>query len=691
MASSLRLPMICATAWERVITSQYALLCGSHYRHQPGESEYTISSVLWLKCAQSGCLWCLFLANQYLKALKRQTDEWPIEKVHVQFCAGPNCMPVVECGIYPRSAIVTVNGLKRTYELYTIKGDPAAKWITRRTLIPHVGWPYALDLAKAYIEECIRDHPECRAITPHPIGSAPLPSRLVDCSDPNCLHIVEPAPGTGGRYIALSYVWGAEAPCYRTTKANLSSYKIKIDSTILPQTIHDAIHVTRALGVRFLWIDGLCIIQDSEGDKYHELEHMRDVYRHAFLTIDAGSAASVSEGFLQNRRIHPKGATILPFICPRDPGGTFGQGEPTREAQIGMVYWVCMNGLGHYPMSFYTESDSLSLRDGKPTAHTAQRGWCLQERLLSTRSLIFTTQTLQFRCHSLTQNVGGAHHDDSNDVPRLPNAIFHPNQHVARGSGEWNHIHGRWLKIVEDYSCRKLSDPSDKLTAISALAEMFAPILGPEYAAGLWRRTLLEDLLWEPQSSDSGSSRPRSSHPSGYRAPSWSWASADAPVRFWSNTAGVPLAELVENTLILQNEKLPFGRVIGGSLVLSASLWQCRQTGHHGDEIEFEIHPYSSFAPKPFTCTARISYKEDVAVKELWIIPIMQIGIMYNTMQGLVVTREAVDVWRGAEVGPRRQGLGEVYRRVAICSFGDLTAKSEYMVHGIPRVNIELV
>ncbi|KAJ8489943.1 hypothetical protein ONZ51_g2648 [Trametes cubensis] len=555
----------------------------------------------------------------------------------------------------------------------------------RRTLIPHVGWPYALALAKTAIEECIRDHPECQAVTPYPIGAAPLPSRLVDCSDPNCFRIVEPGPGTGvsGPYIALSYVWGEKAPRYRTTKSNLSSYKVRIDGAILPQTIHDAIHVTRTLGVNFLWIDGLCIIQDSEGDKHHELERMRDVYRHAFLTIDAGSAASVSAGFLEDRQIHPQGATVLPFVCPRLPGGRVDC--LTRDVQVGMVYWVHLPRLGHCPMSYFTESDSLCPSDGKPTTHTAQRGWCLQERLLSTRSLIFTTQTLQLRCHSLTQNIGGAHHDDSNDVPRLPYAVFHPDQHIARGSDERNNTHGRWLKIVEDYSFRKLSDPSDKLTAISALAEMFAPILGPDYVAGLWRRTLLEDLLWESQSS--GLASPDPGFSSGYRAPSWSWASIDGPVRFWHNTTGVPIAEVVECTLLLRNKQLPFGPVVSGSLVFSASLLRCRRSGRYDIEVDADTASYPSLTLSRFTCTANFDYEDDDAVREIWIIPLMQVGIFYNTMQGLVVTREKVDAWGGAAAAESR----DVFRRVAICSFGDFSVKSEWMGQGLPRVNIELV
>ncbi|KAI0653355.1 heterokaryon incompatibility protein-domain-containing protein, partial [Cubamyces menziesii] len=364
-------------------------------------------------------------------------------------------------------------------------------------------------------------------------------------------------------YTALSYVWGKRSPGYRTTKANLSFYKVRIDPAILPQTILDAIHVTRALGISLLWIDGLCIVQDSTKDMHHELARMRDVYRHAFLTIDAGSAASVSEGFLQDRQPLHKPDAFLPFICP--PGAEEAD-RSTQDAQVGMVYLVSNSP------EYCTISDTQKPIAREYTSHTVRRGWCLQERLLSTRSLIFTTETLQLRCHTHTQNVGGAHHDGRGDLPLLPDAIFHPDSYVAHESDEWEDTHGRWKEIVEDYSGRELSNSSDKLTAISGLAEMFSPILRSSYVAGLWcHDTLLHDLLWRPRYPP----RPRTS---GYCGPSWSWASSNGEV-LWHDEPdissviakpwnGGPLAEVVECTVDLENQNLPFGPVAGGSLIL---------------------------------------------------------------------------------------------------------------------------
>jgi hypothetical protein len=123
----------------------------------------------------------------------------------------------------------------------------------------------------------------------------------------------------------------------------------------LPETIKDAIKVTRALGIQFLWVDALCIIQEGEDeDKIREIGVMGRLYKNAAITIFAASARSVSEGFLQNR---PTPTIIsLPLACP---DGRQGIVQLTLEATHNFMY----------PLN--------------------TRGWTLQESLLSPRKLIY--------------------------------------------------------------------------------------------------------------------------------------------------------------------------------------------------------------------------------------------------------------------------------------------------------------
>ncbi|KAJ8489004.1 hypothetical protein ONZ51_g3227 [Trametes cubensis] len=544
-----------------------------------------------------------------------------------------------------------------------------APLIEGRVRIPHVGSPAVLSLAKECVEDCMRNHERCRAITRHRVDSPPLPRRLIDCSNPLRVRIVDTSRGSVPRqpYVALSYVWGpSEFQPHRTTAHNLATYlKDGIDPMDLPQTLRDAIYVTRALGVRFLWTDSLCIIQDSLKDMHHELAWMRNVYRYAYLTIDAASSASAAEGFLEQRRpLDSK--NVIPFLCPQPPSG---------EAKIGRLYLRELDSKGPQPADIVTRGV-----DASHQSHTSKRAWCLQEMLLSTRCLVFTSETLQLRCHSTTQNVGGASHDPKGDPPRLPDATFHPDLLVERGSDRWRTTWQTWYDIVGNYSCRSLSNSSDKLIALSGLAELFARALGSDYIAGLWRITLPGDLLWKTRIPSDGSLPHR---PQGYCAPSWSWASVDGPVyqTLCYNSdegpqAGECIVEVVGFTVLLQNKNLPFGPVIGASLVLRTMLLRVRrhsvpkdgaitrstivaalepiQPPQHGHkEPGVELSGYIQF-----DCA------DDVNLHQLWIIPVWRQSCWpLLAFDGLLVTRADTVVWPSAGA----VGTVDIYRRVGFC------------------------
>ncbi|KAJ8456691.1 hypothetical protein ONZ51_g11976 [Trametes cubensis] len=179
----------------------------------------------------------------------------------------------------------------------------------------------------------VKNHERCRSLE----DRIPLPTRLIDCSDPLCPRIIETKDlNTCDPYIALSYVWG-EAQPHRTTTDNLPSYMKSLDIALLPQTVRDAIRITHTLGVQYLWIDSLCIIQDSREDKHRELTKMRDVYLHAWLTIDAGNANRVSQGFLHDGQ--PLSESGIPLLCPPRADG----GSP----QVGSFY-ILRHGPEHY-------------------------------------------------------------------------------------------------------------------------------------------------------------------------------------------------------------------------------------------------------------------------------------------------------------------------------------------------------
>ncbi|KAJ8457650.1 hypothetical protein ONZ51_g11399 [Trametes cubensis] len=316
------------------------------------------------------------------------------------------------------------------------------------------------------------------------IGRAPLPSRLADCF------------GVQGTYVALSYVWG-EDQSHRTTEGNLHTYIDGIHPEQLPQTTGDAIFVIHVLGYRFLWVDSLCIVQDSLDDKHQELRTMRNVYRRAVLTTNAttGSASKVSDGFLQVRQPFHR-AEALPFISPCSI-----QGRNGSSLRVGTIYLARIRICARARDSVVTAHNPCGCQweTRLDTGQTGCRAWCLQESLMSCRSLVFTANTIHLRCQTATQTVGGTYHATALDPTRLPDLLLSPDPRRARvsySSQDLTQVHQAWRMIVQDYTRRALSEPSDKLIACAGLAEEFARVLRSEYLAGLWSDSLFEDLLW---------------------------------------------------------------------------------------------------------------------------------------------------------------------------------------------------
>lgn len=188
-----------------------------------------------------------------------------------------------------------------------------------------------------------------------------LPTRLVQLH-PNGIRLVETPTGKKGIYTALSHCWGS-AQTSKTTASTLKSFSQNIDVLHLPKSFQDAILITRKLGIAYIWIDSLCIIQDSAGDWHREASRMENYYSNCFLNISALSARDSNVGFLNRRKLAP-------------------------DVQL---------------------QDDLRLRHASRPWGTvfynsplSQRAWVLQERLLSNRVLHFGDEELFWECSTLS-------------------------------------------------------------------------------------------------------------------------------------------------------------------------------------------------------------------------------------------------------------------------------------------------
>lgn len=205
-----------------------------------------------------------------------------------------------------------------------------------------------------------------------------MPTRVIDVSsNPPQLHACQ---GVSEPYVALSYCWGQGPRQLVTTASNLQSHVQGLEPQSLSQTVRDAIVITKQLGLKYLWIDELCIVQDSTEDKVQELGQMHEIYKQAYFTICAARAESCHEGFLGSRNIFSLDGSIpisLEYHC----------GQHGLSATVLLV-----ERKGN--LTFSSNHDPRSKAQQDPIH---ERGWTLQEVLLSPWLLFFAKTQLFFR------------------------------------------------------------------------------------------------------------------------------------------------------------------------------------------------------------------------------------------------------------------------------------------------------
>lgn len=447
--------------------------------------------------------------------------------------------------------------------------DPAAPEIVAREPVRDVGSPRGFSLAMECLQDCISNHPTCPKIN----LDTHLPTRAIDCSDPS-----HPRLSIGQDvimpYVALSYVWGGLQPNSTTTK-NIEAYTAGIDIELVPKTIQDAIQATNKFGLRYLWVDSFCIIQDSADDKKKELTQMSRIFHDAYFTIIASRAESAFAGFLHNCPLPAKPPPRLPFW--------------SQDGRVGVV--------STQPM-FTTYNAS-----GEPVT---KRAWCLEERLLSARKFVYASDTLHYHCQSAVTSIGDALSGPRN-AEKLPDLMFVPDAavgaHVASWvHGQWRELEFAWGDVIQDYTARAVTKPEDKLTALAGVVEQFDRVWHPNslngwdtngrteikrrYLAGLWEHSLMHNLLWARQEGTP------SLRPYQYIAPSWSWASIHGEISLYMNSiylddpGYLKSCEILACDVTVEDEHLPYGRVQSGVLKICAKMVPTtRAEGSYTSEI----------------------------------------------------------------------------------------------------------
>jgi hypothetical protein len=305
-----------------------------------------------------------------------------------------------------------------------------------------------------WITECLDKHKQCSSSY-----TADLPTRVIDVgqSRTSTLRLVENTRNEidsvgSTRYISLSHCWGKARPATTLVKSNHQQWLNGFPLESLPKLFIDAVRVTRKCGVRYLWIDSLCIIQDDADDWQRESAAMAAVYENAHINIAAASATDSTVGLYIDELLP---SHVTKFTMPPHLDGirTVSVRAPLNRP----------NRLKDSPLH--------------------KRGWVLQESILSPRTVYFTDDQMHWKCRSEYQTEDGI--GSWGGILNLSSYNF-GNQ--APSVTWWN-----W---IEDFSSRQLAHSSDRLPAIAGITRMYQRRTGYTPLVALWEESILIDLLW---------------------------------------------------------------------------------------------------------------------------------------------------------------------------------------------------
>ncbi|KAK3390345.1 heterokaryon incompatibility protein-domain-containing protein [Podospora didyma] len=451
----------------------------------------------------------------------------------------PSCHFFLSCfdpgPIHPESKVVCC--ITNSTSAVVVTSNETAKvgrsfiW---NSLLGHVGnraiWketkPLTLESSLPVIWEwrdaCASTHEECNVSFHH--GAAGLPTRLIYVGsgiESPCRLVATSSPmpkeWTDLRYAALSHCWGHVSNRTKSLKSNLGDFMIEIEAEKLSRTFADAITVTKMLGLRFLWIDCLCIVQDDELDWQREAAKMASVFSNAELTIAATASRNSDQGFLFPR---------APAVHATIPGTA--DYADTSEGAVGKG------------VAFRFETD---VRRALSDSVLLQRGWVLQEMTLSRRILHFAQNQLFWCCRSRM-----ASEDGTLDCRNLGNFYSIPSL-VPNKYPSLEEARKCWWGWVEKYNSLEFTKEADRIAALAGLTEAFT--WGGKPLLGLWEKDILRGLTWRTDEKEAS----RRALPG---LPSWSWLSIRGPIYegIWTYFPPMRCADLVDSCIEWSGEAL---------------------------------------------------------------------------------------------------------------------------------------
>lgn len=335
-----------------------------------------------------------------------------------------------------------------------------------------VTWPPILhgdpeetaEFTRRMLQNCQDYHAACRLREPN--WEHNLPSRVLSITE--SIHGISvslaESQGLSGRYCALSHCWGPEDKRpLRTNRSNYQGHLASIPWDDLPPLFQDAITLTKSIGISYLWIDSLCILQDDRQDWLEESKKMALVYHRATLVIAAVDSEDSTQRLSKAQRPEP--------LVLRVP-------YSVHEMPVQGSYNIA-------PSIFMKKGVQGPLRE---------RAWAFQEFYLARRKVLFTSEGLGWACVDCQAQERAAKGDEIHLYETL-----------------------NWLTCLEYYSAMQLTFPSDRLTALLGIVAQMGESRNDRFVSelGVWEDHLANQLLWKDLTT-TDEDLPD--------LPSWSWA-----------------------------------------------------------------------------------------------------------------------------------------------------------------------
>jgi hypothetical protein len=468
---------------------------------------------------------------------------------------------------------------------------------------------------------CLQEHSRCNGFTetsvlssanhlenPPTFPSAVLPTRVLKLGkEGDTVQLVEPTQGTFESYACLSHCWGNSQRII-TTNDTIGQRKAGIAWDMLPKTFQDAITFTRMLRIGYLWIDCLCIVQDSTRDWHREAAQMAAIYRNSVITLAATSSRDSTRGLFAN------------FYYDLD-----GWYKTSQMKVYVFAEW------------HWGDAEQFAKDDIRYLTHCyplLQRAWAYQERLLSRRILHFCDTELVWECMegSICQCRGVPDHgspkktyseyldhvcqtsgtkqqkppagdqnrDDDSGEQRVISLL-------SKSPEQQQRVIDSWQVIVQEYCRLNLTYEVDRLPALAGIAEQFHALHTGRYLAGLWEDTFLDDLNWmvpiQAGDEDTRSRRPKST------TPSWSWASLGSANILWKyEFKENPVCKIVEVSCTPIDSSNPRGGVLNGRLKIMGPLAPAVMDYSNSNQRLYWGHNRNRLIFQPSDFTLRIDH-----------------------------------------------------------------------------------